>query len=117
MSLEIKRISIDSRFRAAGSKSATDFKVELPRSLDVPDDVVAYIDDFVLPVSWSTTDQRNQNLYYELLSNTMASYHTVAMPPGNYIGSTFAHILQAKLKENHGVETLTWSVSYNITGN
>ncbi len=46
-----------------GSKSESDFSIALPRSFNVPDGVTAHIDDIVIPVSWSTIDQRNQNCY------------------------------------------------------
>ena len=56
MKLDMQKIYIDSRFRTAGSKSESDFNIELPRSFNVPDGVVAHIDDIVIPVSWSTID-------------------------------------------------------------
>ena len=59
----MQKIYIDSRFRTANSKSASDFNIELPRSFNVPDGVVAHIDDIVIHVSWSTIDERNRNCY------------------------------------------------------
>ena len=38
--LEIKKVYIDTRFKTADSKSDTDFAVELPKSFNLPDDVV-----------------------------------------------------------------------------
>ena len=49
MKLDITKIYIDRRFRTKGSKSETDFSIELPRSFNVPDGVVAHIDDIVVP--------------------------------------------------------------------
>ncbi len=60
--LEIKKIYVDTRFKTSDSKSDSDFSIELPRSFNVPDNVVAYIDDIVIPVSFSTVDARNNNL-------------------------------------------------------
>ena len=59
----MQKIHIDSRFRTAGSKSESDFSIELPRSFNVPDGVVAHIDDIVIPVSWSTIHERNNTAY------------------------------------------------------
>ena len=59
MKLDIAKIYIDSRFTTKKSKSDSDFSIELPRSFNVPDGVVAHIDDIVIPVSWSTVDERN----------------------------------------------------------
>ena len=58
---------IDSRFRTANSKSESDFNVELPRSFNVPDGVVAHIDDIVIPVSWNVIDDRNNKAYISLV--------------------------------------------------
>ena len=63
---EIKKIYVDTRFKTSDSKSDTYFSVELPRSFNVLDNVVAYIDDIVIPVSFSTVDSRNNNLYLNL---------------------------------------------------
>ena len=65
--LEIKKIYGDTRFKTADSKSDTDFNIELPRNFNVPDGVVAYIDDIVIPISFSTVDARNNNLYIKFL--------------------------------------------------
>ena len=51
MKLDITKNYIDTRYRAKNCKSETDFNVELPRSFNIPDGVVAHIDDIVLPVS------------------------------------------------------------------
>ncbi len=63
MKLDMQKIYIDSRFKTANPKSDSDFNVELPRSVNVPDGVVAQIDDIVIPVSWTTVDERNNMSY------------------------------------------------------
>ena len=63
----MQKVYIDSRFRTANSKSECDFNVELPRSFNVPDGVVAHIDDIVIPVSWSTINGRSNKCYVEFL--------------------------------------------------
>ena len=64
MSLDIKKVYIDSRFKTNNSRGAGGFNIELPRQFSVPDDVVMYIDDLVIPVSWATIDSRNNKLYF-----------------------------------------------------
>ena len=66
MSLDIKKVYVDTRFRTSNSKSESDFSIELPRAFNVPDGVVAHIDDIVIPVSWPTIDLRNNVVYTEL---------------------------------------------------
>ncbi len=93
----MQKIYIDSRFRTANSKSETDFNVELPRSFNVPDGVVAHIDDIVIPVSWSTIDERNNTAYVAFyILNTMRD-KVITFDSKNYDGATFATALQQKL--------------------
>ena len=61
--LDIKKVYVDARFKTPDSKSDSDFFIELPRSLNVPNDCICYITDVVIPVSWSTVDARNNKLY------------------------------------------------------
>ena len=98
----MQKIYIDSRFRTANSKSGSDFSVELPRSFNVPDGVVAHIDDIVVPVSWRTVDERNNKCYVKFYATYGPGDPTFAtanftIAPGNYDGNTFAAELQAGL--------------------
>ena len=68
MKLDMQKIYIDSRFRTANSKSESDFNVELPRSFNVPDGVVAHIDDIVIPVSWTTIDEGTKTAMLSFLA-------------------------------------------------
>jgi hypothetical protein len=97
MKLDMQKIYIDSRFRTADSKSESDFNVELPRSFNVPDGVVAHIDDIVIPVSWRTVDKRNNLCYVDFLGGTDSASHCLVLDSANYDGTTFAAALQAKL--------------------
>ena len=98
MKLDIKKIYIDSRFRTASSKSEIDFSVELPRLFNIPDGVVAHIDDIVIPVSWSTIDERNSNCYVAFASGGALEIN-FTFESKNYDGFTFAAALAAKLTE------------------
>ena len=68
MSLDIKKIYVDSRFKTSNSNSDSDFSIELPRSFNVPDGVVAHIDDIVIPACWTTVDERNPNCYFAVFA-------------------------------------------------
>ena len=57
--LEIKKFYVDTRFKTKESVSDSDFYVQLPIQFNVPENVVAYIDDIVIPVCWRTVDARN----------------------------------------------------------
>ena len=49
MTLPIKKIYVDTKFKAYNSISNINFKVELPMSVTFPENVVFYIDDVSIP--------------------------------------------------------------------
>ena len=81
MSLDMKKVYVDTRFRTSNSKSESDFSIELPRAFNVPDGVVAHIDDIVIPVSWPTIDQRNNVIYTELTCGSQKTEDVYAFTP------------------------------------
>ena len=97
MSLDIKKVYVDTRWKTSDSKSNTDFSIELPRSFTIPDNVVAYIDDIVLPVSFPTIYDRNNTLYFEYTIDTTPSHDSIVIDTGNYTGQSFSAALKTKL--------------------
>jgi hypothetical protein len=95
----MQKIYIDSRFRTGNSKSENDFNVELPRSFNVPDGVVAHIDDIVIPVSWSTIDERNNTAHVAFSIFTTTRNRVITFDSKNYDGAVFAAALQQKLTD------------------
>ena len=47
--LPIKKIYIDTRFMSSDSESSSNFKVDLPTTVTLPEDSVFYIDDICIP--------------------------------------------------------------------
>jgi hypothetical protein len=94
--LEIKKVYIDTRFKTDGN-SDSDFYIELPLTLNIPDKCVCYIDDIVLPVSWHMIDSRNNKLYIAYRINDVVSEQTVTIPTGNYNGITFSNALKSAM--------------------
>ena len=85
------------------SKSDSDFTIELPRTVNIPDDTVAYINDLVLPVSWTTIYERNNDLYYSI-SHTVngrydTSYWTLPTDFEKYNGTPLADELMATMND------------------
>jgi hypothetical protein len=99
MKLDMQKIYIDSRFRTANSKSESDFNVELPRSFNVPDGVVAHIDDIVIPVSWNVIDDRNNKAYVSFSCVGTELKKDFTFVNGNYDGFGFAAMLENFLNE------------------
>ena len=52
MTLPIKKIYIDTKFKTHNIISNSNFSVELPMSLTFPENSVFYIDDVSIPHSW-----------------------------------------------------------------
>jgi hypothetical protein len=84
-------------FRTKDSKSESDFNIELPRSSNVPDGVIAHIDDIVIPVSWSTVDERNKNCYAKLTCGAASQEAVFTFDSQNIEGANFAAQLAARL--------------------
>ena len=92
--LDIKKVYIDTRYKTDDSKSHSDFFIELPRTLNVPDNTICYVTDVVIPVSWSTVDVRNNKLYLYLDWGLTKSYKEITIPVKNYSGPEFAAAVQ-----------------------
>ena len=120
----MQKIYIDSRFRTANSKSESDFNVELPRSFNVPDGVVAHIDDIVIPVSWSTIDERNNLACVAFYILNTVDVKVITLDSKNYDGFMFAAALQQKLTEavvgfkHNGIDVVpTFSCTHELLEN
>ena len=119
MKLDITKIYIDSRFRTKNSKSETDFSIELPRSFNVPDGVVAHIDDIVIPVSWSTIDERNPNCHVRMSCGSTVVADNYALVVKNYTGYQFAEELALNLNYTAAALSvlLTFDCIYDLAEN
>ncbi len=115
--MDIKKVYIDTRFKTADSKSSSDFYVELPRALNIPDKCVCYIDDIVIPVSWTSIDARNQMLYLGIKIDDVVSTETITFDTGNYTGVTFASAFESKVNAALLAYQLSLTVSYDIMNN
>ena len=119
--LDCKKIYIDSRFKTDDSRSDSDFFVELPRTLNIPDNCVCYIDDIVIPLSWNTVDARNNKLYvraFYLKGETRHTDFIVELPIKNYSGIEYAAALKTALNSAVGTTTGTdFETSYELDQN
>ena len=91
----IRRIYIDSRMRTSGSDS--DFTYDLPRSIEVPDNTIAYVDSILVPNVWTTLHENNNRLYVSETVGSTTTEHTYLLPQANYTGQALANTLQSTL--------------------
>ena len=114
--LDIKKVYIDTRYKTDDSISHSDFFIELPRTLNVPENTICYITDVVIPVSWSTVDIRNNKLYIYLDWNTHKIYKEITIPVMNYSGIDFAAAVQLGIN-NAMNATIFFGVTYALGDN
>ena len=106
----IRRIYVDSRLRSSGTGS--EFTVELPRSFEVPDQTIAFIDSCLVPNVFPTIHENNNRLYFaEFTSPTDVVEHIYTLDEGNYTGSQLAQLVQDKINSSNSLSA-PFSVSY-----
>jgi len=119
MSLPIKKIYIDSRFKSADSKSDSEFFVDLPQTLLMPERAGFYLDDISIPVSWYPIEAgRNNKLYIELFEPPMEFSTTritltkvVEIPEQNYTTATLGTMIQTKINDAFATHNFTVTVT------
>ena len=79
--LPVKKIFVDTRQRSSDSVSHTDFHIDLPTTLLMPEDTGFYIEDICIPVSWWTIEEYKNDIFSwqdDGVNNSSS------IPPGNY---------------------------------
>ena len=107
MSLEIKKLYIDSRYCTADSNSDSDFKIQLSRNIHLPEKCVMHIENVTMSHSWYTIETGINDLMYVKLNT---SFYIVTIPSNNYTGASLASTLATALGNG-------FSVSYNLNTN
>jgi hypothetical protein len=98
MTLEVKKLYIDSRYRTADSSSDNDFKIQLGRNIVLPDNCQMHIEHCVVPHSWYNIETGiNDTMYYSITESGATTYHTITIPSTNYSGTTLVTALNTLL--------------------
>ena len=101
--LPLKKIYIDSRDRTPDSKSASNFKIELPYTVQMPENTVFFVTDVCIPHVWNTIEEEfNDCLFLSYIvpgasSALTEKYVVVTLTEGNYTLSELATELQTRL--------------------
>ena len=86
--------------------------MELPRSFEVPDQTIAFIDSVLVPNVFPTIHENNNRLYFsEFTSPTDVVEHIYTLDEGNYTGSQLAQLVQDKINSSNSLSA-PFSVSY-----
>ena len=91
----INKICIDSRFRVAGTP--TEFRVELPESILIPERTVCMITDISIPHSWYSIDDANDRIYFRRSVAAAKMDVVLMLNHQNYDINTLAAELQLAL--------------------
>ena len=118
--LDIKKLYIDTIYKTSDSVSDSEFQVELPLSINIPDTCICYIDDIVLPVSWTMIDSRNKFVYIGYIIGVAIHELRVQIPNGNYNGITFSNALQGVITsvvtpQSTPVEVTYYTITNKVT--
>jgi hypothetical protein len=126
MSLPVKKIYIDTKYKTRDSVSNSNFKFELPETLLFPENSVFYIDDVCIPNSWFLVEENVNDKLYVFLSekipdpdNGVLAYRIVSIAGGNYNGADLSTEIQEKLRASF-VSTVypnAFTTTYNARKN
>ena len=107
MSLEIKKIYVDSRYCTADSSNDSDLKIQLSRNIYLPERCVMHIENVTMSHSWYTIEAGINDLMYVQLGGAC---HITTIPSTNYTGASLAAALASALGRG-------FTVSYNLNTN
>ena len=110
MTLPIKQVYIDSRFKTKDSKSNSNFKFELKQTIQLPDNCVAYIDDIIIPHTWRTVEEFNNKIYmreYDTTIGLLTDDRILTIPSQNYTGELLATAILAQINANYSSSNYT----------
>ena len=89
-------------------------------TINIPEDTLCYINDIVLPVSWTTIDETNHTLYYSISHyincNYGPFYWTLPTEFKQYNGSTLAEYLMVNMNDGLYTDmqtTFNFNIEYN----
>ncbi len=108
-----RKLYIDSRFRAPGSASHSDFTFQLPRSIELPAGTRAVVDSVQIPNVFMTVEQTRSVLYLLVQEvGTAPVERVVTLLVGHYNAFTLASHVQDQLNASgYGAWTVVYSES------
>lgn len=101
-SLPIHKLYIDSQFKTEDSVSDSQFKIQLPFSVDLPEFTYFVLDDINIPHTWMTIEENiNDHIYLDLYDitsnpNALPKETQIIVPPGNYSGQALQLAIQGQ---------------------
>ena len=124
MALPVKKVYVDTVFKATGSRSNSDFRFELAESLTMPENAVFFVDDVCVPHSWRTVETGINDRFFAQISSVananpvLNQSVTVTLPSKVYTGAELAAELATGLNATgpSGRPT-TFAVTFDVFTN
>ena len=124
MALPIKKVYVDTAYKALGSRSNSDFRFQLPESLTMPDNAVFFVDDVSVPHSWRTIEPGINDRFYFQFSTTEPNAdirpdygYNVELESKVYTGPDLAAELQTRMNAAATIFANPFTVSYDFARN
>ena len=89
--LKLKKIYVDTKYKTINSASTSDFSIQLPETIYMPDNSVFYISDCCIPHSWYTVETGiNDKIYLQIRFNGFTFDVILTLDSKNYTGGDLA---------------------------
>ena len=113
--MDVRKIYINSKYRISGTPS--NFTVQLPVTIQVPDNTAAVITECTCPAVWGTVIDDLNNVFYFVQSDDVnglnADRRMFLVPSKSYSGTSLAEELQTKLNDTFTGYTVTYDFDTN----
>jgi hypothetical protein len=109
MSLPIKKLYLDSRYRRHDSASNSNCKFELKQAIHLPLNCIAYIDDIQIPHTWYNVSPSNNKLYIRINTGALVGDYIITLDTKNYTVAELATDLNSKFASTIPNNTVTCS--------
>ena len=111
----MQKIYIDSRCKTPDSKSNTNFRFELNTALEIKDEKNLGITDIIIPNSWYSIEDNNNNLYVRVVSNGLTTDRKIKIDQRNYNAIDLRNQLQTKINTAFSQVSNLFSCTYNAS--
>jgi len=111
--LPIKKIYVDSRFKTSPSETHSNFTIELPTTMLMPEDTGFYIEDVCIPHTWYPVNSTSNYLQFKYHNATPKD---IVVAPGNYSARDLNAAIVAKMSEVYNLGEIVTS-DYDVRTN
>ena len=112
-----RKIYIDTKYKTKDSVSNSDFKIELPETVLLPEKCKAYLDEICIPHSFYTIEAGINDKFYLHASTTAANppldYWIITIPSKTYTGADLA----TELTKSNKCCFVWWFLRWNFRRN